>query len=216
MHAVADSLIVPQCLYRPGSFTGLMTLYESNYIKLVRLIEPLAVPRPKRLAPAVSVSPEDCDLHLKLVASERYTSTLKLTYWFEDGQGQRVADPDLMVRVYHDARLVEAVRAADAHYHHLTDDVIAGGKMRYAGGKIPVPSGPGLGVELDRAGRVPVTPELTLPGRQDVFVVGDLALFKQGGEPVPGDAAASFTTSTNSMSGNSLITSDSHRFTSSN
>ena len=98
MHAVADSLIVPQCLYRPGSFTGLMTLYESNYIKLVRLIEPLAVPRPKRLAPAVSVSPEDCDLHLKPVASERYTSTLKLTYWFEDGQGQRVADPDLMVR----------------------------------------------------------------------------------------------------------------------
>jgi glucarate dehydratase len=40
--------------------------------------------------------------------------------------------------------------SADAHYHHLTDDIIAGGKMRYEGGKIRVPDGPGLGVQLDR------------------------------------------------------------------
>ncbi len=39
--------------------------------------------------------------------------------------------------------------AADAHYHHLADDVIKGGKMRYVGGEIAVPPGPGLGVELD-------------------------------------------------------------------
>jgi glucarate dehydratase len=41
--------------------------------------------------------------------------------------------------------------AADAHYHHLTDDIIEGGKMRYENGSIRVPSGPGLGVRLDRA-----------------------------------------------------------------
>jgi glucarate dehydratase len=41
--------------------------------------------------------------------------------------------------------------SADAHYHQLTDDVIVGGKMRYEGGVIRVPDGPGLGVELDRA-----------------------------------------------------------------
>jgi glucarate dehydratase len=40
--------------------------------------------------------------------------------------------------------------AADAHYHHLTDDVIAGGLMRYENGAIRVPDGPGLGVKLDR------------------------------------------------------------------
>ncbi len=40
--------------------------------------------------------------------------------------------------------------AADAHYHHLVDDVIVGGKMRYEGGAIRVPEGPGLGVTLDR------------------------------------------------------------------
>ena len=39
---------------------------------------------------------------------------------------------------------------ADAHYHHLTDDVIAGGLMPYKNGKIAVPTGPGLGVTLDR------------------------------------------------------------------
>jgi glucarate dehydratase len=40
--------------------------------------------------------------------------------------------------------------AADAHYHHLTDDIIKGGKLKYVDGKIAVPKGPGLGVELDR------------------------------------------------------------------
>lgn len=39
--------------------------------------------------------------------------------------------------------------AADAHYHHLLDDVIAGGPMAYVDGAISVPSGPGLGVRLD-------------------------------------------------------------------
>jgi glucarate dehydratase len=39
--------------------------------------------------------------------------------------------------------------AADAHYHHLTDDVIEGGPMRYENGTIAVPTGPGLGVRLD-------------------------------------------------------------------
>lgn len=40
--------------------------------------------------------------------------------------------------------------AADAHYHHLTDDIITGGKLAYRDGCIALPSGPGLGVELDR------------------------------------------------------------------
>jgi glucarate dehydratase len=40
--------------------------------------------------------------------------------------------------------------AADAHYHHLRDDVIAGGKLPYVDGAIAVPDGPGLGVRLDR------------------------------------------------------------------
>jgi glucarate dehydratase len=41
--------------------------------------------------------------------------------------------------------------AADAHYHHLVDDIIEGGKFEYEGGSIKVPEGPGLGVKLNRA-----------------------------------------------------------------
>jgi glucarate dehydratase len=40
--------------------------------------------------------------------------------------------------------------AADAHYHHLTGDIIQGGKLKYENGAIAVPTGPGLGVKLDR------------------------------------------------------------------
>src|SRR5580658_5680613 len=40
--------------------------------------------------------------------------------------------------------------AADAHYHHLSDDIIQGGLMPYENGAIKVPEGPGLGVKLDR------------------------------------------------------------------
>lgn len=41
--------------------------------------------------------------------------------------------------------------AADAHYHHLMDDIIVGGKFKYEGGSIKVPDAPGLGIKLDRA-----------------------------------------------------------------
>ena len=40
--------------------------------------------------------------------------------------------------------------AADAHYHHLVDDILVGGLMTYIDGAIKVPSSPGLGVEVDR------------------------------------------------------------------
>lgn len=48
------------------------------------------------------------------------------------------------------ATLPNLTFAADAHYHHLRDDVIAGGKMKYVDGKIALPIAAGLGVELDR------------------------------------------------------------------
>lgn len=40
--------------------------------------------------------------------------------------------------------------AADAHYHHLTDDIIEGGKFKYENGAIKVPVAPGLGIKLNR------------------------------------------------------------------
>ena len=40
--------------------------------------------------------------------------------------------------------------AGDAHYHHLKDDILVGGKMTYKDGAIKVPDGPGLGIKIDR------------------------------------------------------------------
>lgn len=40
--------------------------------------------------------------------------------------------------------------AADAHYHHLCDDILVGGKLSYRNGAITLPQGPGLGVEVCR------------------------------------------------------------------
>jgi NADH dehydrogenase len=47
-----------------------------------------------------------------------------------------------------------------------------------------------LGAPLDRSGRVEVHPDLSVPGRPEVFVVGDLARLEQRGVPVPGLAPA--------------------------
>jgi len=109
-----DSLIVPECVYRPGSFTGLMTIYESNYIKLSRLTTEFDWSGWSM----VSTSVRDIDLHAQLLRREPYTTTLKLTYWFEEPGGLLVPDPDLILRVYHDARLAEVVSGRDRHTHH--------------------------------------------------------------------------------------------------
>ncbi len=111
---LADSLIVPECVYRPGSFTGLMVMYESNYLKLQQIG---GFVHPREMAD-VSYSPADSDLHLEVLRREPYTTTLKLTYWFPEADGEMVPDPDLTIRAYHDARLAEAVAVASQHRHH--------------------------------------------------------------------------------------------------
>lgn len=95
----------------PRSFAGLMALYESNYIRLRRLLGGFAPEGLRR----VSRSGKDEPLHLDIRERCRYTTTLRLTYWFEEA-GQRVPDPDLLVKVYHDARLAEAW-GCGPHYH---------------------------------------------------------------------------------------------------
>jgi len=60
----------------------------------------------------------------------------------------------------------------------------------WAAGVAASPIGRSLGVPLDRSGRVPVAPDLTLPGHAEVFVIGDLAALRQDGRTVPGVAPA--------------------------
>ena len=102
-----DSLCVTSWRARPVSFVSLMTLYESNFIRLRGLMGDV-----RTLAGRIiSSAPSDCDLHLEVVEHSPYTTVLRLTYMFDEAAGQ-VADPDLEVRVYHDARLAEASHCA--------------------------------------------------------------------------------------------------------
>lgn len=60
----------------------------------------------------------------------------------------------------------------------------------WAAGNAASPLARSLGAPLDRAGRVCVAPDLSLPDHPEVFVVGDLAALEQDGRPIPGVAPA--------------------------
>jgi len=78
------------------------------------------------------------------------------------------------------------VTGIDAEGVTLGNERIASRTVIWAAGVAASPLGASLGVPLDRAGRVRVEPDLTVPGHPDIFVVGDLAAIDQ----VPGIAPA--------------------------
>lgn len=107
-----DSLLVPETTVKPGSFVGLMAVYESNYLRLMQL-----VPELHRLDGYYrSRVAGDCDLHVEILERSRYTVTLSLSYFFVE-QGMRIADPDMQVRVYLDGQLAEAMSLGGEHRH---------------------------------------------------------------------------------------------------
>jgi NADH dehydrogenase len=71
----------------------------------------------------------------------------------------------------------------------LADETIEAGTVLWAAGVQASPLARSLDAPLDRAGRVLVAPDLTVPGHPEVFVVGDLAsLVDRRGKPLPGTA----------------------------
>ncbi|HTS27871.1 MAG TPA: NAD(P)/FAD-dependent oxidoreductase [Bryobacteraceae bacterium] len=72
--------------------------------------------------------------------------------------------------------------------------VIAGGErivsntVIWTAGVTPSPAAKWLNVESDRAGRVRVQSDLSVPGHPEIFVVGDTAAFEENGKPLPGVA----------------------------
>jgi NADH dehydrogenase len=65
---------------------------------------------------------------------------------------------------------------------------IAAQTVLWAAGVAASPLAKSLGVELDRAGRVKAEPDLRVPGRPEIFVVGDVCLLLREGKPLPGVA----------------------------
>ena len=86
------------------SFAGLMELYEQNYMRLRQLAPDLTV-----ADEMISTVPEHQDLYLSISERCPYTTMLRLTYRFEEA-GQPLFEPDLHLKVYHDARVVEVMQ----------------------------------------------------------------------------------------------------------
>jgi NADH dehydrogenase len=82
------------------------------------------------------------------------------------------------------------VTGIDAAGVSLGSDRLAARTVVWAAGVQASPLGRALGAPVDRAGRVQVAPDLSIPGHGEVFVLGDLAAVESDGKPVPGVAPA--------------------------
>lgn len=78
------------------------------------------------------------------------------------------------------------VTEIEEHSVRVGDEVIAAGNVYWAAGVAASPLGAKLGAPLDRAGRVQVANDCSIPGHPEVFVIGDLAHLEENGKLLPG------------------------------
>ncbi len=110
---------------RAHDLPALMELYELNYIQLRQLVPDINAIQDHSVSRATGA------LNLYLTVRERckYTTTLHLSYQFNDNEGEFPA-PDLVVRIYHDAQVVEVISRGrrrgrrdaeyDRQHHHYS------------------------------------------------------------------------------------------------
>ena len=89
-----------------------------------------------------------------------------------------------------DVRTGAMVTSVEPGIVRVGENVIRANTVMWAAGNAASPLGKTLGVPVDRVGRVPVNPDLSIPGHPEVFVVGDMASISTKGKPVPGVAPA--------------------------
>ena len=85
-------------------------------------------------------------------------------------------------------RLGHSVDQIDADGVVVAGERIASKTVIWTAGVSPSPAGKWIGVQTDRAGRVRVEKDLTIPGHPEILVVGDTASLDQNGKPLPGVA----------------------------
>ncbi len=90
---------------QPRNLASLFEIYESSYRRLGQLIPDLE----RMEGHAVSRVAGALDLHLALHERHRFTTDLTLTYHMGGHAGPAEAEPNLRIRVYHDARMAEAM-----------------------------------------------------------------------------------------------------------
>jgi NADH dehydrogenase len=88
-----------------------------------------------------------------------------------------------------EVRTGAAVTAVGDGFAEIGAERLEAGTIFWAAGVAASPLARSLGVPLDRAGRVSVAPDLSVPAHPEIFVIGDLAAFPhQTGQPLPGVA----------------------------
>jgi NADH dehydrogenase len=87
-----------------------------------------------------------------------------------------------------EVRLGHAVENIDEEGVIVGGERVASKAVIWTAGVAPSPAGKWLGVETDRAGRVRVQRDLSVPGHPEIFVIGDTASLDQDGKPLPGVA----------------------------
>jgi NADH dehydrogenase len=87
-----------------------------------------------------------------------------------------------------EVRVGARVEEVDAEGVTAQGERISTGMVIWAAGVAASPVGQWLGAETDRAGRVKVEGDLSVPGHPEIFVIGDAALREQDGKPLPGVA----------------------------
>src|SRR5271156_6373693 len=87
-----------------------------------------------------------------------------------------------------DVRLGKPVQAIDADGVVIGEERIQAKTVVWTAGVAPSPAGKWLGCPVDRAGRVRIQADLTVPDHPEVFVIGDTASLDQDGRPLPGVA----------------------------
>ena len=117
----AMQILVPKksgSLSSRANFCDLMDLYERNYISLRNLI-----PDVRALgACATSVVWGCLDLEYRLIEHTKYTSTFRLTYCFNENN-RSFAEPNIEIRMYHDARLAEVLSAILHKHRYRTESI---------------------------------------------------------------------------------------------
>ena len=95
---------------------------------------------------------------------------------------------DQLERLGVEVRTGALVTAVDERGVEIGEERIDSRAVVWAAGVAASPLGGTLGAPLDRAGRVIVEPDLSIPHHPEVFVIGDLAACQQDGVPLPGTA----------------------------
>src|SRR5579862_467910 len=85
-------------------------------------------------------------------------------------------------------RLGQAVQTIDNEGVVIGSERISARTVVWTAGVAPSPAGKWLGAAMDRAGRVLIQPNLTVPEHPEIFVIGDTAALNQDGRPLPGVA----------------------------